>query len=414
VSVNALLAAAGPRAARLRRGALLLGPAFVAAAAYLDPGNVATNTAAGARYGYLLVWVIVVANLMAGLVQYLSAKLGLVTGASLPEALRDRMSRPARLAYWVQAELVCVATDLAEVLGGAIALHLLFGLPLLVGGVVTTVVSTLVLAVADRRGQRGFEYVITAMLAVVAVGFLTGLVLRPPDPGATAAGLLPAFTDTGSVLLAAGMLGATVMPHAIYLHSSLARDRHGRPASGPHLRRLLTATKADVSIALLLAGAVNLGLVLLGAAALAGDPRTDTLDDRRGPLRRRPAVLRARVDLGGVLRGRGGHGRVAARARAADGAPRRHRRPRPRGARDRGRPHVGADPVAGRAVVRHPVRPRPAGRAHLPPQRDGRPGERPGRRGGGRARDGRDRRAERRPARPDRHRLTRSARAGAG
>jgi manganese transport protein len=276
--VNALLAAAGPRAARLRRGALLLGPAFVAAAAYLDPGNVATNTAAGARYGYLLVWVIVVANLMAGLVQYLSAKLGLVTGESLPEALRDRMSRPSRLAYWVQAELVCVATDLAEVLGGAIALHLLFGLPLLVGGVVTTVVSTLVLAVADRRGQRGFEYVITAMLAVVAVGFLTGLVLRPPDPGATAAGLVPAFTDTGSVLLAAGMLGATVMPHAIYLHSSLARDRHGRPAAGPDLRRLLTATKADVSIALLLAGAVNLGLVLLGAAALAGDPRTDTLD----------------------------------------------------------------------------------------------------------------------------------------
>jgi manganese transport protein len=276
--VNALLAAAGPRAARLRRGALLLGPAFVAAAAYLDPGNVATNTAAGARYGYLLVWVIVVANLMAGLVQYLSAKLGLVTGASLPEALRDRMSRPARLAYWVQAELVCVATDLAEVLGGAIALHLLFGLPLLAGGVVTAVVSTVVLAVADRRGQRGFEYVITAMLAVVAVGFLTGLVLRPPDPGATAAGLVPAFTDTGSVLLAAGMLGATVMPHAIYLHSSLARDRHGRPAAGPDLRRLLAATKADVSIALLLAGAVNLGLVLLGAAALAGDPRTDTLD----------------------------------------------------------------------------------------------------------------------------------------
>jgi manganese transport protein len=256
----------------VRRGMLLLGPAMVAAAAYIDPGNVATNTAAGAQYGYLLVWVIVAANLMAGLVQYLSAKLGLVTGMSLPEALRERMGRPARLAYWAQAEVVCLATDLAEVLGGAIALQLLFGLPLLVGGLITVTVSMVVLAVGDHGGQRRFERVVAGMLAVVAVGFVAGLVVRPPDPLATVAGLVPGFSGGGSVLLAAGMLGATIMPHAVYVHSSLARDRHGRPAPGPARRRLLAATKADVTIALMLAGAVNLGLVLLGAVVLSGHP----------------------------------------------------------------------------------------------------------------------------------------------
>jgi manganese transport protein len=254
----------------VRRGVVLLGPALVAAAAYIDPGNVATNTAAGAQYGYLLVWVIVAANLMAGLVQYLSAKLGLVTGLSLPAALRERLGRPGRLAYWVQAELVCLATDLAEVLGGAIALRLLFGLPLLVGGVITVAVSMVVLAAGDRGGPRRFEHAVAGMLAVVAVGFVAGLFVRPPDAGAAVAGLVPAFAGGGSVLLAAGMLGATIMPHAIYVHSALARDRHGRSEPGPARRRLLAATKADVTVALLLAGAVNLGLVLLGAVALTG------------------------------------------------------------------------------------------------------------------------------------------------
>ena len=167
-------------APRLRPSWLLLGPAFVAAIAYVDPGNVAANVSAGAQFGFLLVWVIVVANAMAGLVQYLSAKLGLVTGRSLPEAVADHTRTPTRIAYWLQAELVAMATDLAEVVGGAIALHLLFDLPLLVGGVITGLVSLLLLAIQNRRGQRMFERVITGLLVVIAIGFLTSLFVEPP------------------------------------------------------------------------------------------------------------------------------------------------------------------------------------------------------------------------------------------
>ena len=266
-----------PHVAGLRRRACLLGPALIAAAAYVDPGNVATNTAGGARYGYLLLWVIAIANLMAGLVQYLSAKLGLVTGQSLPEALRDRLPRAGRLAYWLQAEVVSMATDIAEVLGGAIALLLLFDLPLLLGGAVTVLVSMAVLQIQARHGQRRLEYVIATMLGVVAVGFLTGVVVQPPDAGRAAHGLVPHLAGNGSLVLAAGILGATIMPHAIYLHSALARDRHGQPAAGPARHRLLKATKLDVTVALLMAGAVNIALLLLGATALSGDDRTETL-----------------------------------------------------------------------------------------------------------------------------------------
>ena len=204
----------------------LLGPAFVAAIAYVDPGNIAANVSAGSQFGFLLVWVIVAANAMAGLVQYLSAKLGLVTGATLPEAVRDRTGTRARIAYWVQAELVAIATDVAEVIGGAIALNLLFGLPLVVGGVITGMVSLLLLAVGDRRGQRVFERVITGLLLIIAVGFLANLVVNPPPSADVAGGLVPRFDGAQSVLLATAMLGATVMPHAVYLHSGLARDRH--------------------------------------------------------------------------------------------------------------------------------------------------------------------------------------------
>ncbi|WP_440899658.1 Nramp family divalent metal transporter [Actinosynnema sp.] len=264
------------RATRLRSGTALLGPAFVAAIAYVDPGNVATNTAAGARYGFLLVWVLVAANVMAGLVQTLSAKLGLVTGCSLPEAVRDGLSRPARLAYWAQAEGVAAATDLAEVVGGAIALNLLFDLPLLLGGVITGVVSTVLLVLRDRGGQRAFERVITGMLLVIAIGFAAGLLLSPP-PAEALGGLVPRFDGVDSVVLAAGMLGATVMPHAVYVHSALARDRHGR-TTGDALRRLLAATRVDVVLAMVVAGAVNLALLLLAATALRDVPGLDGLD----------------------------------------------------------------------------------------------------------------------------------------
>ncbi|MDY6998497.1 MAG: Nramp family divalent metal transporter [Actinomycetota bacterium] len=271
--------------ARTRPGWLLLGPAFVAAIAYVDPGNVAANVSAGAQFGFLLVWVIVAANLMACLVQYLSAKLGLVTGHSLPEAVGARTARPTRLAYWVQAELVAMATDLAEVVGGAIALYLLFDLPLLIGGVITGVVSLVLLVVKDRRGQRTFEHVITGLLLIIAIGFLTSLVAAPPPIDQAAAGLVPRFAGTESILLAAAMLGATVMPHAVYLHSGLARDRHGHPEPGPPRRALLRATRWDVGVAMLVAGAVNLSMLLVAATNLQGVAGTDTIEGAHDAVR---------------------------------------------------------------------------------------------------------------------------------
>jgi len=259
------------------RGLFLLGPAFVAAIAYVDPGNVAANLTGGARYGYLLVWVLVAANLIAGLVQYQSAKLGLVTGRTLPELLGDRLKPVPRRLFWVQAELVAAATDLAEVIGGAIALNLLFGVPLFVGGIIVGAVSMGLLAVQSRYGQRPFESVIIGLLAIIAIGFLAGLFISPPDGRAVLGGLVPRFEGSASVLLSAGMLGATVMPHAIYVHSALARDRHGRGATADARKRLLRATKWDVMIALGLAGIVNIGMLLLAAVNLRNIDGTDTI-----------------------------------------------------------------------------------------------------------------------------------------
>jgi manganese transport protein len=256
----------------------LLGPAFVAAIAYVDPGNVAANVSAGAQYGFLLVWVILVANVMAGLVQYLSAKLGLVTGRSLPESVADQTRTPTRIAFWLQAELVAMATDLAEVVGGAIALHLLFDLPLLLGGVITGFVSLLLLAIQNRRGQRVFERVITGLLLVIAIGFLTSLFVQPPAVADVVGGLVPRFDGAESILLATAMLGATVMPHAVYLHSGLARDRHGQPEAGPPRRRLLRITRYDVGLAMLVAGAVNLAMLLVAATNLQGIDDTDSIE----------------------------------------------------------------------------------------------------------------------------------------
>jgi len=257
----------------------LLGPAMVAGVAYLDPGNVASNASAGAEYGYLLVWVVVVGNAMAWLIQYLSAKLGVATGLSLPALLGIRIrSRPGRYAYWAQAELVAMATDVAEVLGGAIALNLLFGLPLLLGGFITGAVSLALLVLHSRRGPRIFERVVVGLVAIIAIGFCAGLAVAPVDPAATVAGLVPRFTDAGSVLLAASILGATVMPHAIYAHSALTRDRFGGVPEGTHRRLVLRATRIDVTIALAIAGSVNLVILLLAAATLPGVAGTDTLE----------------------------------------------------------------------------------------------------------------------------------------
>jgi manganese transport protein len=256
----------------------LLGPAFVAAVAYVDPGNVATNVTAGARFGYTLVWVVVLANAMAVLVQYLSAKLGMVTGGSLATHVGRRLRRGPRLAYWLQAEAVAIATDLAEVVGGAIALNLLFDLPLLVGALITATISILILRIGDVRGQSALERVIVMFLMLIAVGFLAGLFVNPPEPGALAGGLIPRFDGADSVLLASGIIGATVMPHVIYLHSSLTVTRLGERGRNVSLRDLLSATRVDVVLALLLAGLLNLSLLVVAAAGLQGLPGTDTLN----------------------------------------------------------------------------------------------------------------------------------------
>ncbi len=272
------------RLVRLRSGIGLLGPAFVAAIAYVDPGNVATNFTAGSRHGYLLLWVVVAANLMAVLIQFLSAKLGIVTGMSLPQALRDRLPPAVRLGFWAQAELVAIATDLAEVLGGAIALKILFGLPLVLGGVVTGAASLLLLAVQSRYGQRQFERAVAGLLAVIAGGFVAGLFVSTPVAGAVAGGLLPRFAGSGSLLLAVGILGATMMPHAVYLHSALARDRY-RPVGEAEQRRVLRAVRWDVGVAMLLAGTVNVAMLVLAATALRGH-------DLGGSIEAVPAALR--------------------------------------------------------------------------------------------------------------------------
>ncbi|GAB3833304.1 Nramp family divalent metal transporter [Kribbella italica] len=278
-----------------RSSLLLLGPAFVAAVAYVDPGNFATNIAAGATYGYLLCWVVVGANLMAVLVQYLAAKASIATGKTLPQLCREQFRATTSRGLWAQAELVAIATDLAEVVGGAIALNLLFGVPLLLGGVITGAVSFGLLIYQSKRGQRPFEAAIIGLLAVVLIGFVVSTVRAEPSAGAVVNGMIPRLDGTQSLVLAAGMLGATVMPHAIWLHGALVTDRHWksiRSAAGK--QRVLRATRIDVGVAMALAGAVNLAMVVLAAAALSGSG-ADSLDaahvaigDRLGQL---PALL---------------------------------------------------------------------------------------------------------------------------
>ena len=273
-----------PKTGSKKTTLFLLGPAFVAAIAYVDPGNVAANLTAGARYGYLLLWVLILANAIAVLVQYQSAKLGIVTGRSLPELLGERLKNGPRRVYWLQAELVAAATDIAEVIGGAIALHLLFGIPLLIGGVIIGVASMLLLLVQSHRGQQSFEVVIITLLGVILVGFVSGLFFTDIDGAALAGGLFPHFEGTDSVLLATSMLGATVMPHVIYLHSALARDRHGVTEDAGRIRTLLHATRLDVGLALLVAGAINISMLLLAAAALGGVEGTDTIEGAHGAI----------------------------------------------------------------------------------------------------------------------------------
>ncbi|MBA2639120.1 MAG: Nramp family divalent metal transporter [Nocardioidaceae bacterium] len=279
MSETARVTARGAAPARaLVRGPLpLLGPAFVAAIAYVDPGNFATNITAGSTYGYLLVWVLLVSNLMAMLIQYLSAKAGIATGQSLPELCRAHFPRSVNRGLWAQAEIVAIATDLAEVLGGALALYLLFGIPLLAGGAITAAVAFALLAL-QGRGHRPFEAAITGLLTVILAGFLYSLVNGGIDPGAFVAGAVPRFDGADSVLLAAGMLGATVMPHVIYLHGALTQDRYVRETDDQR-RAVLRSQRVDVVVAMTVAGLVNLAMLVIAAQVLTGGPEpVDTIE----------------------------------------------------------------------------------------------------------------------------------------
>jgi manganese transport protein len=256
------------RRGRLRGTLTILGPAFVACVAYVDPGNFATNIAGGAKYGYLLLWVLVAANLMAMLIQNLSAKMGIATGRNLPELCRLHFRRPVTWGLWVQAELIAMATDLAEFVGAAIALNLLFGVPLFPAGLITAVVAFGILAL-QTRGHRRFELAIAGLLGLIILGFLYDTLRIGFDAGEAAKGLIPGFAGTDSLLLAAGILGATVMPHVIYLHSALTQDRIP-PRDDDERRRILKIGRLDVTIAMGAAGLVNMSMLVIAASLFHG------------------------------------------------------------------------------------------------------------------------------------------------
>ena len=251
---------------RIRGVVALLGPAFVAAVAYVDPGNFATNFSAGALFGYGLAWVVALANLMAMMVQYLSAKVGVATGRDLPELCRERFPRAVTRVLWAQAELIAIATDLAEFVGASIGLNLLFHVPPLVAGLMTAVIAFGILAL-HQRGYRRFELAITALLGIVSLGFAYDLVAAHAAPASMAAGFVP-HLPSSSLLLASGIIGATVMPHVIYLHSALTKSRV--PCTDDAERReLLRFQRLDVFVALGAAGLINLAMLFVAAAVFS-------------------------------------------------------------------------------------------------------------------------------------------------
>ena len=242
------------------------GPAFVASVAYVDPGNFATNIQAGARYGYGLLWVVLLANALAMLFQAMSAKIGIVTGRNLAELCRAHFPRSVVLAMWAISEAAAMATDLAEFLGGAIGLSLLFGMPLLAGMAVTAI-ATYAILMLDRRGYRPLEIAIGALVGVISLSYLIELFVAPPDwREAALHSVVPALADADAVALAVGIVGATVMPHAIYLHSGLTQARGGARNEWGR-RRLIRFSNIEVLVALSLAGLVNMAMVMMAAAA---------------------------------------------------------------------------------------------------------------------------------------------------
>jgi manganese transport protein len=256
-----------------------LGPAFIACVAYIDPGNFATNVAGGSRFGYRLVWVIVAANLLAMLIQTLSAKLGIATGRNLPELCRERFSRRATFFLWLQAEAIAMATDLAEFLGAAIGFHLLFGWGLFPSAVLSGVAAFLILSL-QRYGFRPFEAVIAVLVGVIGACYVAELTFAHADYGAVFKHAVePSFGGSEGVLLAVGILGATVMPHVIYLHSALTQDRLV-PETDEDAQTLLRYTRLDVMIAMTIAGVINVAMLVMAASTFfkSGLLHIDSLD----------------------------------------------------------------------------------------------------------------------------------------
>jgi manganese transport protein len=273
----------------------LMGPAFIAAIGYIDPGNFATNIQAGASYGYQLLWVVVWANLMAMLIQVLSAKLGIATGKNLAEQIRDHYPRPLVWFYWVQAEIIAMATDLAEFIGAAIGFKLILGISLLQGAVLTGIATFLILML-QRRGQKPLEKVIGGLLLFVAAAYIVELIFSQPALAPLAKGMIiPSLPTSEAVFLAAGVLGATIMPHVIYLHSSLTQHLHG----GSRQERY-SATRWDVAIAMTIAGFVNLAMMATAAAAFHFNGHTGITDLDQAYLTLEPLLSHAAATIFGL------------------------------------------------------------------------------------------------------------------
>ncbi|POP42393.1 divalent metal cation transporter [Superficieibacter electus] len=273
----------------------LMGPAFIAAIGYIDPGNFATNIQAGASFGYQLLWVVVWANLMAMLIQVLSAKLGIATGKNLAEQIRDHYPRPLVWFYWVQAEIIAMATDLAEFIGAAIGFKMLFGVSLLQGAVLTGIATFLILML-QRRGQKPLEMVIGGLLLFVAAADIVELIFSRPEMAALTRGMIiPSLPGTDAVFLAAGVLGATIMPHVIYLHSSLTQNQH----AGTRKERY-SATRWDVAFAMTIAGFVNLAMMATAAAAFHFNGHTGIADLEEAYLTLEPLLSHAAATVFGL------------------------------------------------------------------------------------------------------------------
>src|SRR5437899_2739563 len=265
----------GERALRADRRSIwpFLGPAFIACVAYIDPGNFATNIAGGSKFGFTLLWVIVASNLMAMLIQTLSAKLGIATGRNLPEVCRERFSRRTSVGLWLQAEAIAMATDLAEFLGAALGIKLLLGIALFPAAVITGVITFLILGL-QRYGFRPLEAVITAFVVVIGICYLGELWFAHPALGTVAKhAVVPEFAGNESVLLAVGILGATVMPHVIYLHSALTQRRIV-PRNDQEARTLYRYTRIDVLIAMAIAGLINVAMLVVAATVFFGSGLT--------------------------------------------------------------------------------------------------------------------------------------------